>query len=154
MVEVKLDRQLAILYSVHKRPHCDEFLRAVHSWYNLVVFTASVKAYADPVIDFLEQDQRYFTNRFYRNHCTPRGGGYIKNLSLVSDDLTQAIIIDNSPISYADHVDNAIAIEGWINDPGDKELLYLLPLLNAMRYMHDVRSLISLRAAQHITELF
>jgi len=29
MVEVKLDRQHAILYYVHKRPYCDEFLRMV-----------------------------------------------------------------------------------------------------------------------------
>jgi len=29
MVEVKLDRQHAILYYVHKRPYCDEFLRTV-----------------------------------------------------------------------------------------------------------------------------
>lgn len=29
MVEVKLDRQHAILYYVHKRPYCDEFLRKV-----------------------------------------------------------------------------------------------------------------------------
>lgn len=31
MVEVKLDRQHAILYYVHKRPHCDDFLRKVTS---------------------------------------------------------------------------------------------------------------------------
>lgn len=31
MVEVKLDRQHAILYYVHKRPYCDEFLRKVPS---------------------------------------------------------------------------------------------------------------------------
>jgi CTD nuclear envelope phosphatase 1 len=31
MVEVKLDRQHAILYYVHKRPYCDEFLRKVMS---------------------------------------------------------------------------------------------------------------------------
>ena len=29
MVEVKLDRQHAVLYYVHKRPYCDEFLRKV-----------------------------------------------------------------------------------------------------------------------------
>jgi len=35
MVEVKLDRQHAVLYYVHKRPYCDEFLRKVISslWY-------------------------------------------------------------------------------------------------------------------------
>lgn len=31
MVEVKLEKQHAILYYVHKRPHCDDFLRKVSS---------------------------------------------------------------------------------------------------------------------------
>ncbi|TDZ14153.1 Nuclear envelope morphology protein 1 [Colletotrichum orbiculare MAFF 240422] len=64
MVEVRLNQtyvgaggqtsigpQHPILYWVNKRPYCDDFLRRVCKWYNLVVFTASVQEYADPVID-------------------------------------------------------------------------------------------------------
>jgi CTD nuclear envelope phosphatase 1 len=40
MVEVKLDRQHAILYYVHKRPYCDEFLRKVHR-FSAPIFTLS-----------------------------------------------------------------------------------------------------------------
>ena len=114
MVEVKLNTavgfggatlgpQHPILYYVHKRPHCDEFLRKVCKWYNLVVFTASVQEYADPVIDWLEQERKYFSGRYYRQHCTFRNGAYIKDLSSVEPDLSKVMILDNSPLSYIFH---------------------------------------------------
>lgn len=114
MVEVKLNTavgfngttlgpQHPILYYVHKRPHCDDFLRNVSKWYNLVVFTASVQEYADPVIDWLEQERKYFSARYYRQHCTLRNGAYIKDLSSVEPDLSKVMILDNSPLSYIFH---------------------------------------------------
>ena len=112
MVEVKLNSavgfggatpQHPILYYVHKRPHCDDFLRKVCKWYNLVVFTASVQEYADPVIDWLEQERKYFSSRYYRQHCTLRNGAYIKDLSSVEPDLSRVMILDNSPLSYIFH---------------------------------------------------
>ncbi|KAF8544097.1 NLI interacting factor-like phosphatase-domain-containing protein [Trichophaea hybrida] len=148
MVEVKLDRQHAVLYYVHKRPYCDEFLRKVAKWYNLVVFTASVQEYADPVIDWLEQDRKYFKGRYYRQHCTNRNGAYIKDLATVEPDLSKVMIIDNSPMSYIFHEDNAIPIEGWINDPTDIDLLHLIPVLQALQYVADVRALLALRMGE------
>ena len=114
MVEVKLNApvgfgnatvgpQHPILYYVHKRPHCDEFLRKVCKWYKLVVFTASVQEYADPVIDWLEQERKFFSARYYRQHCTYRNGAYIKDLGSVEPDLSKVMILDNSPMSYMFH---------------------------------------------------
>lgn len=114
MVEVKLSSpvglgnsviapQVPILYYVHKRPYCDEFLRKISKWYNLIVFTASVQEYADPVIDWLELERKYFSARYYRQHCTYRNGVYIKDLSQVEPDLSKVMILDNSPISYIFH---------------------------------------------------
>lgn len=98
-----LGPQHPILYYVHKRPHCDDFLRKVCKWYKLVVFTASVQEYADPVIDWLEQERKYFHSRYYRQHCTFRQGAYIKDLSSVEPDLSKVMILDNSPMSYIFH---------------------------------------------------
>lgn len=118
MVEVKLNAPIGlsaspnapvlgpqhpILYYVHKRPHCDEFLRKVCQWYKLVVFTASVQEYADPVIDWLEQERKFFQGRYYRQHCTFRNGAYIKDLSSIEPDLSRVAILDNSPMSYFFH---------------------------------------------------
>ncbi|KJZ76825.1 hypothetical protein HIM_03702 [Hirsutella minnesotensis 3608] len=95
--------QHPILYWVNKRPFCDEFLRRVCKWFNLVIFTASVQEYADPVIDWLESERKFFSARYYRQHCTYRQGAYIKDLSSVEPDLSKVMILDNSPLSYLFH---------------------------------------------------
>ncbi len=154
-------------------------------WYNLVVFTASVQEYADPVIDWLESDRKYFSGRFYRQHCTFRHGAFIKDLSSVEPDLSKVMILDNSPLSYLFHQgknpplpfplcsmlssfaanphslsygllvltwlrspDNAIPIQGWISDPTDNDLLHLVPLLEGLQYVSDVRALLALRGGE------
>lgn len=156
MVEVKLQAavgaggqiigpQVPLLYYVHKRPYCDDFLKKVSKWYNLVIFTASVQEYADPVIDWLEVERKYFVGRYYRQHCTLRNGAYIKDLAQIEPDLSKVMILDNSPLSYVFHPDNAIPIEGWISDPTDHDLLHLIPLLEGLQYVTDVRALLALR---------
>ncbi|KAF8865031.1 hypothetical protein BDZ45DRAFT_668938 [Acephala macrosclerotiorum] len=140
--------QHPILYYVHKRPHCDDFLRRVCKWYNLVIFTASVQEYADPVIDWLEQERKFFSGRYYRQHCTFRHGAFIKDLSSVEPDLSKVMILDNSPLSYMFHQDNAIPIEGWISDPTDNDLLHLVPLLEGLQYVTDVRAFLALRGGE------
>ncbi|KAL7795993.1 HAD-like domain-containing protein [Trichoderma ceciliae] len=141
--------QHPILYWVNKRPFCDEFLRRVCKWFNLVVFTASVQEYADPVIDWLESERKFFSARYYRQHCTYRQGAYIKDLSSVEPDLSKVMILDNSPLSYLFHEDNAIPIQGWINDPTDGDLMHLVPLLEGLQYVHDVRALLGLRSGEY-----
>ncbi|KAG6001942.1 hypothetical protein E4U21_003623 [Claviceps maximensis] len=140
--------QHPILYWVNKRPYCDEFLRRICKWFNLVIFTASVQEYADPVIDWLEAERKYFSARYYRQHCTYRQGAYIKDLSSVEPDLSKVMILDNSPLSYLFHEDNAIPIQGWINDPTDNDLMHLVPLLEGLQYVHDVRALLALRGGE------
>ncbi|TKA75681.1 hypothetical protein B0A55_03177 [Friedmanniomyces simplex] len=137
-----------ILYYVHERPGCHDFLRKMAKWYNLIVFTASVQEYADPVVDWLERERKYFSGRYYRQHCTFRNGAYIKDLAQVEPDLSKVMILDNSPMSYIFHEDNAIPIEGWISDPTDHELLHLVPLLEGLQYVTDVRALLALRQGQ------
>jgi len=68
-----------------------------------VVFTASVQEYADPVIDWLESERKFFKARYYRQHCTIENGAYIKDLSVIEKDLGKICILDNSPASYAWH---------------------------------------------------
>ncbi|CAK7222711.1 Nuclear envelope morphology protein 1 [Sporothrix curviconia] len=140
--------QHPILYYVHKRPYCDEFLRRVCKWYKLVVFTASVQEYADPVIDWLESERKFFSARYYRQHCTFRHGAFIKDLSAVEPDLSKVMILDNSPLSYMFHQDNAIPIQGWISDHTDNDLLHLVPLLEGLQYVSDVRALLALRGGE------
>lgn len=46
------------------------------------------------------------------------------------------------------NADNAIPIEGWINDPTDNDLLNLIPFLEGLQYATDVRALLALRRGE------
>ncbi|TPX30406.1 hypothetical protein SmJEL517_g06019 [Synchytrium microbalum] len=144
MIEVLVDKHVC-LYYVYKRPHVDLFLQRVSQWYHLVIFTASMPEYADPVIDYLDKSRTLISRRFFRSACTQNNGIYLKPLHVIEPDLSQVCLLDNSPMSYADHPDNAIPIESWINDPHDEALLDLLPFLDALRFTDDVRTVLSLR---------
>lgn len=143
---------ISTLYYVNKRPYCDLFLNKVCKWYNVVIFTASIKEYADPVINWLESSTRArFVQRLYRQDCTLKDGiGYVKDLSILQHSLDDVVIIDNSPISYSMNIDNAIHVESWINDPTDSDLLQLLPFLEAMRYTTDVKTVLCLKRGEEV----
>lgn len=74
----------------------------VASWYTLVIYTASMPEYADPVIDWLDNGRGLFAKRLYRDACHLQpSGSYVKDLSLVDPDLSRVCFMDNSPISYS-----------------------------------------------------
>ncbi|KAJ7095327.1 NLI interacting factor-like phosphatase-domain-containing protein [Mycena belliarum] len=147
MVEVVLGGQ-STLYHVYKRPYVDFFLRTVSGWYTLVVFTASMQEYADPVIDWLDAGRGILAHRLFRDSCTQLpNGSYTKDLSVVDADLSRVCLIDNSPISYRINEANGIPIEGWTHDPSDEALLDLLPILDSLRFTSDVRRVLGLRSA-------
>ncbi|RXK37628.1 hypothetical protein M231_05104 [Tremella mesenterica] len=91
-------------YHVYKRPYVDHFLKKVSAWYTLVIFTASMPEYADPVIDWLDGGRNLFAKKLYRDSChMQRNGTYIKDLTMVEPDLARVCILDNSPVSYTWH---------------------------------------------------
>jgi len=144
VVEVVIDAMPCTFYVI-KRPHVDMFLKKVAEWYDVIIFTASMRQYADPLIDQLDT-KGLVKGRLFRESCLNKDGNFIKDLSLIKQDLASTIIIDNSPIAYSHDKENAIPIENWMGDnPRDEALLNLLPFLNALRYTSDVRSILSLR---------
>ena len=64
------DQSLGVLY----RPYLRSFLERVHKHFELVVFTAARKDYADQVLDKVDPQRRYFSGRLYRDHCDQIGG--------------------------------------------------------------------------------
>lgn len=142
-LEIRVDNYPAVFY-VSKRPHLDVFLRTVAQWYNVVIFTASLQKYADPLITVLDVN-RVIKRRIFRQHCIKRNGNFIKDITIVNPNLADVLIVDNSPAAYSMHPSNAIPIDTWYSDQSDEELLNLLPLLHALAFLNDVRSVLDLR---------
>jgi len=113
---------------VKKRPGVDLFLEKVAEFCEVVIFTASTALYANELLDQLDV-HRTITYRLFREACSRFKEGYVKDLSRLGRDLDNVIIIDNLPICYALQPENAIPIKTWRNDPDDRELYDLLPIL-------------------------
>jgi CTD nuclear envelope phosphatase 1 len=148
VLKVVIDRH-PVRFFVHKRPHVDFFLEVVSQWYDLVVFTASMEIYGAAVADRLDRNRGVLKRRYYRQHCSLDYGSYTKDLSAISDDMSSIFILDNSPGAYKAYPNNAIPITSWFDDPTDTALLNLLPMLDALRFVTDVRSVLSRNLHEH-----
>ncbi len=130
---------------VAKRPGVEEFLELVQQWYEVVVYTASLSLYADPLLDQIDTEG-WVSYRLFREHCTFCGNAFVKDLSTLGRDLKDVIIVDNSPASYALQPENAVPILTWLDDMTDDRLAQLAPLLELFTHVDDVRP--------HIRQLF
>jgi len=145
IIEIELDGAIYKVY-VRKRPGVDEFMKAVAKKFEVVIFTASLAKYADPLLDILDKD-RVVSKRLFREACVQHYGNYVKDLSLLGRKMENSIIIDNSPFSYMFQPDNAIPITSWFNDKADRQLYELLPFLDSLVDIEDVSTVLSQRTA-------
>jgi len=136
IIPVEIEEQVHKVY-VLKRPGVDQFLQRLGPLFEIVVFTASLAKYADPVLDLLDST-RVVHHRLFREACTNYKGNFVKDMSRLGRDLKHCLIIDNSPSSYLFHPENAIPCESWYDDEHDTELLDLIPILEAITKVDNV----------------
>ena len=112
-----------------------QFLCEMSKHYEVAVFTAGLKDYADWIINDLDK-QGFISHRLYRDHTRLKNGVYIKDLSRLGRDLQKTIIVDNIEDNFQCQAENGIPIKGWYNDPNDKEL---------EKYAHFLKGLVTRR---------
>ncbi len=135
-----------------KRPHCDHFLRVASQKFELVIFTASKRVYADRVLDLLDPEGGMLQQRLFREHCVFFAGSFLKDLGVLNRDLSRTVIVDNSPQTFALHVHNGIPIDSYLAMPEqhcDTQLLELLGLLDHVSGLGDVRPFLEERFQLH-----
>lgn len=123
---------------VLKRPGCDEFLEAVGRMYEVVIFTASLSKYADPLLDLLDP-HNVIRARLFREACVYYEGSYVKDMAMLGRDMASIIIIDNSPASYLFQPENALPCGSFFDCMEDTELWVLLEFLRLITRVADVR---------------
>lgn len=106
--------------------------------FEIVIYTASLSLYADPLLDELDPNH-IASYRLFRDHCTFHNNTFVKDLSVLGRNLKDIIIVDNSPASYAFQPENAIPISTWIDDTSDNKLSQLAPILELLANVDDVR---------------
>lgn len=140
VVPVEIEYHWHNVYVI-KRPGVDNFLKKMGEIYEVVVFTASLSKYADPVLDKLDI-HHVVAHRLFRESCYNHKGNYVKDLSQLGRPIADTIILDNSPASYIFHPNNAVPVSSWFNDPHDTELTDLCPFLADLSTTEDVRGVL------------
>ena len=131
------------MINVLVRPFVYEFLLKMSKFYEIVIFTASVPQYANPLLNILDKN-KCITHRLFRQHCISLYGLFIKDLRRIGRDLKDTILLDNNPISYLVNQDNGLPIKTWHSNKNDQELIKIIPLLEylAKIEVNDVREIL------------
>ena len=134
---------------VYFRPYIRTFLEAVSKVFEVVLFTAACKEYADQIVNAIDPDNRLFHHRLYRDSCQeytpdpsqPGAKIYIKDLRVLGRELKDVILIDNSLLCFSCQLDNGIVCNPFKGSSEDRELISILDVLGILNRSptHDVR---------------
>lgn len=139
--------------SVRLRPYVIDVLEKLANFYEIVVFTAGEQAYADNILDYIDEHNTIFKKRLYRNDCIKLDNFFIKDLDIILDrDRESMLIVDNSILSFAFDLDNGVPINSYMGtEQDDRELLFLYSFLEEVASVPDVR--VNIRESFKLTHL-
>ena len=121
-------------YAVFLRHGAREFLKWASERYELVLFTAAERRYADPIVDALESGERLFSHRLYREHCiaAPVGkvGTPLKSLRAIGDRrYEQCMLVDDNPLHLEANKDRSVHVKPFVDPEKNDEELAILEIL-------------------------
>lgn len=137
ILQVEIENNVCPVY-VLVRPGTDRFLHRMSLFYELVIFTASLGKYAQPLMKNLDPDGLCGPILVWE-HCTFYNGVFVKDMARLGRNLEDVIILDNSPISYLFQPECGMPIVNWYDDKSDQELIHYIPILERLAYVDDVR---------------
>jgi Dullard-like phosphatase family protein len=111
------------------RPGVKQFLEILSKTYEIIIFTASVRDYADNILNIIDPGKTLIQHRLYRQHCTQDGTNSYKDLSKIGRDITKTLIIDNIADNFKLQKENGLYIKTWEDDLSDMQLIGILDLL-------------------------
>ena len=124
------------------RPYFTQFINKMSKIFNIYIFTASIKAYAEPLLIKLDKNN-LIQKKLYRESCTlSEDKKYIKDLNTLNENLKNVILLDNNPNSYRYNKCNGLPIKTWHSEANDKELIKIIPFLTFLATVDDVREYI------------
>ena len=119
-----------------------KFLSILNNYFNIGIFTASEKEYAEAIIRHLDPNKNIIKFCLYRNNCVNVNDLVnIKDLRIIKDvDLKKIVLVDNNMYSFSAQLSNGILINSFYGDKNDGELMNVLGyLLQFIFPVDDVR---------------
>lgn len=116
-------------------------MNELNKYYEVVIFTAASREYANAVIKLLDPKKEIITAIMSRENCFETKNGFlIKDLRVFANrDIKNIIIVDNLAHSFGLQINNGIPIITWTGDESDKELLAITDYLISAAFVDDVR---------------
>ena len=111
------------------RPGVIHLIKKLYNFYEIDIFTAAIKRYADNIINKLDPNDNYIRYRFYREHCIYEGTKTVKKLVRIGRDLNKIIFVDNIKYNAKYNMDNLYHVSSWKDDVYDTEMIKLQDLL-------------------------
>ena len=123
------------------RPGLIDFLSSVRKYYEVVSFTAGTKDYAEPILDSIETEEKFFDYRLYREHAVIIGKDFVKDISRIGRDMSRIVIVDNMAMNFRLNKENGILIYPYyFQDKNDTSLYELRDILLKMAVEYtDIR---------------
>lgn len=123
-----------------KRPFCDTFLETMGRKFDIGLFTASRRQYAEVIANWLDAKRNVIQYVFHRDHCIRTNGRMVKDLKAIGCDVKTTIIIDNLPSCFENQSRNGLPCKSFYGGEVDTELQKLMELLIEMDTTHgDIR---------------
>ena len=124
------------------RPGFNKFISEIKKYFDeIFIFTSSQYSYAEEIIKIIDKN-KYISKIYSRKDCSFYNDVFYKDLNKIKKDLSKTIIIDNFPESYLLQHFNGLPIPSFMGDPNDNELIKLIPILEKLSKVKDVRNYI------------
>jgi Dullard-like phosphatase family protein len=115
------------------RPGLTQFLKNLSKNFQVGIFTAGIKEYAESVLKILDPKDEIFSFKCFRESCIKLGRAYVKDLRIFEEkrSLNNIVILDNNLYSFANQLSNGILINSFYQEAEDQELM------NLEMYIHE-----------------
>ena len=123
------------------RPGVFKFLTNIHEIYEIIIFTAAHKRYANNVLDKIDIND-CVSHRLYKRHVSYEDDIPVKKLDLIGRDLNKLIFVDNLECTAKYNMKNFCPISTWYSNLYDEEInkleQKLINIVKCGKYEDDI----------------
>ena len=144
LIHFKEDDNLDLGGEFLVRPYVKEFLKEMHNYFEIFIYTAATKEYSDYILEHIDSEN-LISYRLYRQDTIFKDNRCFKDLGILGRDLKHVIFVDNNCDNFELQPRNGIHIKSWYGDSKDNALRQLGNILISIvqNYVEDVRNALS-----------
>eukprot|EP00826_Nyctotherus_ovalis_P032133 TRINITY_DN2594_c0_g2_i3.p1 TRINITY_DN2594_c0_g2~~TRINITY_DN2594_c0_g2_i3.p1 ORF type:complete len:340 (-),score=62.19 TRINITY_DN2594_c0_g2_i3:46-1065(-) len=121
------------------RPYAIKLLQELSEIYEIIIWTAGEKRYANGILDLLDPKGKYISYRMYRESCIPKRACVLKDLRILENrSLSKTVIVDNTISCFGKQLSNGIYVPSFYGGKGDCALEKIMNLLKEIADCKDI----------------